>query len=205
MAKGEKHSLVQCRIEANQKVDQIVADKECSIREAMRELATSQGVPFDTLRHWYYKDSESKTDGVKVHPTQLPKSTAKDKAKVAAKIVKNINKALDQDEEDAMTTSHGQAARELADDLGGIVLADELYELFLAKILGVDDVIKANKELAEPMNSEKVIDQLLRLARNAGWTEPVVEEIESSTCDKCRVSSCPNRMCKNHKPKEEVS
>jgi hypothetical protein len=174
----------------------------------MRELAGSQGVPFGTLNFWYYRDNESSkgADG-KVQVPQVPKSTAKDKAKVAAKIVKNINKALDQDEDNVMSTAHGKAARDLANDLGGGVVAEELYELFLKKITEVDEVMKANKELTEPMSVDKVVDQLLRLARNAGWTEPVVEESvvqdTTSKCTKCVVKSCSNRMCDNHKPKKK--
>jgi len=209
MAKGEKHSLVQCRIEACQKVDEIVKAKDCSIMDAMRELAESQGVPFGTLNYWYYRDDESNKSHGKVQVPQVPKSTTKDKAKVAAKIVKNINKALDQDEEDAMSTAHGKAAKELADDLGGAVVAEELYELFLARILEVDNVIKANTELTEPMNAENVVSQLLRLARNAGWTEPEVEELqptsEGAYCGKCDivVKGCANRTCEFHKPKKK--
>jgi hypothetical protein len=141
---------------------------------------------------------------VKVHPPEVPKSTAKVKAKVINKIVENIAKAREKDEEAVMATAQGQAAKELADGLGGNVLAEELYELYLKKIDEVSKVITANKELTEPMNMHRVVDQLLRLARNAGWTEPVVEEPEKcdcNTCNKCFVTSCPNRACDNHVPK----
>jgi hypothetical protein len=207
MAKGEKHSLVQCRIEACQKVDEIVKDKDCSVREAMRELAGAQGVPYGTLNYWYYADDESKSGDLKVQVTQVPKSTAKVKAKVINKIVDNIAKARIKDEEGAMATAHGQAATELAADLGGAVMAEELYDLFLKKIEEVSKVITANKELKEPMNADAVVTQLLRLARNAGWTDPVVEEPEvqdtTSKCKRCKVVSCPNKMCDNHKPKKK--
>jgi hypothetical protein len=193
----EKKSLVQCRIEACSDIDRIVEQAEVSINEAMKILAGRSGVPYGTLNHWYYMDDESKNDP-KTQVTQPPKTTAKTKSKVAAKIVENINKALDKDEEDAMSTSQGKAAKELADQLGGAVLAEELYDLFLNSISKVDEIIKTNGELAEPINGDKIVDQLLRLARNAGWTEPVVVEIESNTCDKCKVSSCPNRTCLNY-------
>jgi hypothetical protein len=207
MAKGEKHSLVQCRIEACQKVDEIVKEKDCTIRDAMRELAGAQGVPYNTLKHWYYKDDESNKGGVKVHPPQVPKSTAKVKAKVINKIVENIAKARERDEEAVMATAQGQAAKELADGLGGNVLAEEMYELYLKKIDEVSRVITANKELTEPMNMHRVVDQLLRLARNAGWTEPVVEEPEKcdcNTCNKCVVTHCSNRTCDNYVEKKKV-
>ncbi|MEE9122014.1 MAG: hypothetical protein V3U56_12120 [Syntrophobacteria bacterium] len=204
MAKGKKHSLVQCRIEACQKVDEIVKEKEVSIREAMRELAGSQGVPFNTLRHWYYKDDESNKSGLKVQPPQVHKSTAKVKAKVINKIVDNIAKARKKEEEDAMSTSHGQAARELADGLGGAVLAEELYELFLKAVSKVDEIIKANKELEDPMQPHKVIEQILRIARNSGWEEYKPPE---GLCEKCKIKdrkvTCPNRTCENNVPKKK--
>jgi len=208
MAKGEKHSLVQCRIEANQKVDAIVEDKGCTIKDAMRQLAGEEGVPFGTLNFWYYRDSESgKSADGKVQVPQVPKSTAKVKAKVINKIVDNIAKARIKDEEDAMSSAQGKAAQELADDLGGKVVAEELYELYLKKIDEVGKVITANSELSEPMNADNVISQLLRLARNAGWTEPVVEEPEiqdtTSKCKRCVVKSCPNKMCDNHVEKKK--
>jgi hypothetical protein len=209
MAKGEKHSLVQCRIEACQKVDAIVEDKGCTVKDAMRELAGAQGVPFGTLKFWYYRDDESNKAGGKVQPPQVPKSTAKVKAKVINKIVDNIAKAQAQDEEDAMSSAHGQAARELADGLGGQVMAEELYELYLTRIDAVSKIISANSQLKEPMNADKVITQLLRLARNAGWTEPVVEELpptsEGAYCGKCDivVKGCANRTCEFHKPKKK--
>jgi hypothetical protein len=201
---GDKASLVQCRIEAVQKIDEIVESEDVSIRKAMKMLAGASGVPFDTLRYWYYRDDESSISGGKTPPTQDPKKTVENKAAVAAKIVKNINKALDQDEEDAMSSSQGKAAKELADKLGNKVVKEELYELFLRKIAEVDSVIKANKELELPMDTDNLTIQLLRLARNAGWTEPVVEEPEKcdcNTCNKCFVTSCPNRACDNHVPK----
>jgi len=195
----EKKSLVQCRIEACGDIDRSAEQKEITIKDAMKILAGRSGVPFGTLNHWYYMDDESKTDP-KTQVSQPPKTTAKTKSKVAAKIVENINKALDKEESDAMSTPQGKAAKELADGLGGAVLAEEMYELFLKSINRVDEIIKANKELVDPMHSDKVTDQLLRLARNAGWTEPVVEEpAESNTCNKCKVSSCPNRTCLNYR------
>jgi hypothetical protein len=207
MAKGEKHSLVQCRIEACQKVDEIVKEKDCSVVDAMKELAGAQGVPFGTLNFWYYRDDESKKGYGKVQVPEVPKSTAKVKAKVINKIVENIAKAREKDEEAAMATAQGQAAKELADGLGGNVLAEELYELYLKKIDEVSKVISANRELTEPMNMDRVIDQLLRLARNAGWIKTVVEEpvVQDTTkkCTKCVIKSCPNKMCDNHKPKKD--
>jgi hypothetical protein len=205
----EKKSLVQCRIEACGDIDRIVEQKEVSINEAMRILAGRSGVPYGTLNHWYYMDDESKSDP-KTQVTQPPKTTAKTKSKVAAKIVENINKALDKEEEDAMSTSQGKAAKELANQLGGAVLAEELYELFLNSVNKLDEIIKANKELAEPMSTDKITDQLLRLARNSGWTEPVVEELpptsEGAYCGKCDivVKGCANRTCEFHKPTKKV-
>jgi transposase-like protein len=193
---SDKQSLVQCRIEACQTIDEIAKRLDVPLAEAMRQLAGDTGVPFNTLKFWYYRDDES---SMNTPPPQVPKTTAKTKSKVAAKIVDNINKALDKDEDDAMATSQGKAAKELADGLGGAVLAEELYELFLNSVSKMDEIIKANKELAEPVGSDKIIDQLLRLSRNIGWTEPVVEEIESNTCNKCKVSSCSNRTCDNYR------
>jgi hypothetical protein len=204
---GDKASLVQCRIEAVQKIDEIVEAEEVSIRKAMKMLAGASGVPFDTLRYWYYRDDESSKSGGKIPPTQEPKKTAENKAQVAAKIVKNINKALDEDEEDAMSSAQGQAAKELADELGGAAVKEELYELFLRKIAEVDSVIKANKELQLPMNTDSLTTQLLRLARNAGWEEPVVEEpakCDCNTCNKCVVTHCSNRTCDNYVEKKKV-
>jgi len=212
MAKGEKHSLVQCRIEACQKVDEIVKAKDCTIKDVMRELAGAQGVPFGTLKFWYYMDDESNKAGLKVQPPQVPKSTAKVKAKVINKIVDNIAKAQAKEEESAMSTAHGQAAKELADGLGGKVVAEELYELFLKKVADVDNVITANKELKEPMDTDKVVSQLLRMARNAGWEleeVAVIEEPEPTSegayCGKCDivVKGCANRTCEFHKPKKK--
>jgi hypothetical protein len=202
----EKKSLVQCRIEACSDIDRIVEQTEVSIVEAMKILAGRSGVPYGTLNRWYYMDEESKNDP-KTEVAQPPKTTTKTKSKVAAKIVENINKALDKEEEDAMSTSHGKAAKELANSLGGAVLAEELYELFLKSVSKLDEIIKANKELAEPMSTDKVTDQLLRLARNVGWTEPVVEEPKvqdtTSKCTKCIIKSCPNKMCDNHVEKKK--
>jgi hypothetical protein len=204
MAKGKKHSLVQCRIEACQKVDEIVERDDCSIKEAMRTLSGETGVPAATLNFWYYNDPESNKGDMKVHVPEVPKSTAKTKAKVINKIVDNIAKAQAKEEEAAASgDSLFDAAHELAGTLSGAVLAEELYELFLKRIAEVDKVIKANDQLEEPMRMDNVVDQLLRLARNAGWTEPVVEEPESNTCDKCKVTSCPNKLCKNNKPKKK--
>jgi len=208
MAKGEKHSLVQCRIEACQKVDEIVKRDDCSIKEAMRLLSGETGVPAATLNFWYYNDPESNKGDMKVHVPEVPKSTAKTKAKVINKIVDNIAKAQAKEEESA-ASGDGlfDAAHELAGSLGGAVVSEELYELFLKRIAEVDKVIKANDQLEEPMSMHSVIDQLLRLARNAGWKEPVVEEPEKcdcNTCNKCVVTACPNRACDNHVPKKKV-
>ncbi len=204
MAKGEKHSLVQCRIEACQKVDEIVEANDCSIKEAMRELAGTQGVPFGTLNYWYYMDDESNKGDLKVQVPQVPKSTAKVKAKVINKIVDNIAKARIKDEEDAMSSAQGQAAKELADGLGGAVLAEELYELFLKAVSKVDEIIKANKELEDPMQPHKVIEQILRIARNSGWEEYKPPE---GLCEKCKIKdrkvTCPNRTCENNVPKKK--
>jgi hypothetical protein len=201
----EKKSLVQCRIEACGDIDRIVEQTEVSIMEAMRILAGRSGVPYGTLNHWYYMDEESKNDP-KTQVMQPPKTTEKTKSKVAAKIVENINKALDKEEEDVMSTSQGQAARELADGLGGAVMAEELYDLFLKKIEEVSKVITANKELKEPMNMNAVVTQLLRLARNSGWVEPVVvepEKCDCNTCNKCVVTHCSNRTCDNYVEKKK--
>jgi valyl-tRNA synthetase len=87
------------------------------------------------------------------------------------------------------------------------VLAEELYELYLKKIDEVSKVISANRELTEPMNMDRVIDQLLRLARNAGWIKTVVEEPEKcdcNTCNKCVVTHCSNRTCDNYVEKKKV-
>jgi hypothetical protein len=205
--KGSTESLVQCRIEACQTIDEIVEKDEVSIRQACRMLAGESGVPFDTLRRWYYLDEKS--SGVRVDTSQVPQNTQETKSKVAKKIVENINKALDNEEENAMSTPQGQAAKELANDLGGAVLAEELYDLFLKKIDEVSKVITANKELTEPMNADAVVTQLLRLARNAGWAEPVVEEPEIPKpywgCGKCKVTvkSCPDRTCTNYVEKKK--
>jgi hypothetical protein len=188
-------------------VDEIAKNDEVSIKEAMRTLSGATGVPAATLNFWYYNDPESNKGDMKVHVPEVPKSTAKVKAKVINKIVENIAKAQAKDEEDAMSTAQGKAAKELANQLGGAVLAEELYELLLNSVSKLDEIIKANKELAEPMSTDKIIDQLLRLARNAGWTEPVVEEpkVQDTTgkCTKCVVKSCPNKMCDNHVEKKK--
>jgi hypothetical protein len=211
MAKGEKASLVQCRIEAKQKIDEIAETKEVNKREAMRMLAGDTGVPFETLKYWYYRDDESR--GGEVPPPQPSKKTAKSKAKIAARIVSNIAKSQKKEADEAMAQANRDGAKALADELGGAILAEELYELFLKNVSKIDEIIAANKELADPMEPSKVIDQLLRMARNIGWIEgvvahlnPVIEpeevEVESNTCNKCVVISCPNRMCENHKPKK---
>jgi predicted transcriptional regulator len=204
MAKGKKASLVQCRIEACQTIDQIAKLKDLTIKDAMMQLAGEEGVPYTTLKFWYYRDSESKKSGSKVTPPQLPRSTPQTKAKVAARIVKNFAKAIKKEEEDALAAqANRDGAHALAQEMGGAFLAEELYELFLKKMTELDEIVSANKELSEPMDSTKVIDQLLRAARNSGWEEPVVEEVESNTCNKCKVTSCPNRACDNHKPKKK--
>lgn len=191
MAKGKKASLVQCRIEACQMVDSISEEQEVSINKAMKYLAGETGIPFNTLKHWYYKDEES---SVKVHPTQDPKNTAKAKAKVAAKIVKNINKALDNEEDSAMAQANLDGAKHLADELGGVVLAEEMYELFMKKIAELSEVITANGKLDDPVESTKITAQLLRLARNAGWEE---YKPPKDMCKKCKVT-CPDRTCENN-------
>ena len=194
MAKGKKHSLVQCRIEACQKVDEIVKEKDCSIRDAMRELAGSQGVPFGTLKYWYYRDDESNKSGGKVQPPEVPKSTAKVKAKVINKIVDNIAKARIKDEEDVLAAqANRDGAHTLANDLGSAVLAEELYEMFLKAISKVDQLIKTNNELNDPVDSDKLVTTLLRMARNAGWKEPEPK----------LVKYCSNRTCDNFMSKED--
>ena len=207
MAEGKKHSLVQCRIEACQKIDEIVKEQEVSKKKAMKLLAGETGVPFGTLNYWYYRDDESNKSGDgKVQVTQPSKNTVESKSKVAAKIVKNINKALDKEEAEALADSSVmKAAKELADGLGGAVLKEELFELFLRAINKVDEIIAANQKLDDPINSDGMVDTILRQARNLGWKEPDI--LKSNTCNKCKVSSCPNRMCKNHveKPKKKVT
>ena len=208
MAKGKKASLVQCRIEACQTIDEMAKAKDLTIKDAMLQLAGEEGVPYGTLKYWYYRDDQSSKSGGKVPPQQDPKNTTKAKAKVAAKIVKNFAKAIKKDEEDALAANaNREGAQALANELGGAVLAEELYELFLKAVSKVDEIIKANKELEDPINSDDMVETILRQARNLGWVEPVIEEVlESNTCDKCVVSRCPNRMCKNHveKPKKQV-
>jgi hypothetical protein len=194
MAKGKKASLVQCRIEACQKVDEIVEANECSISEAMRRLAGDNGVPYETIKYWYYRDEESSKSSGNVPPTQDPKNTAKAKAKVAAKIVKNINKALDNEEDSALAQANLDGARHLADELGGVVLAEEMYELFMKKIAELSEVITANGKLDDPVESTKITTLLLRLARNAGWEE---YKPPKDMCEKCKVT-CPDRTCENN-------
>jgi hypothetical protein len=114
----------------------------------MRELAGSQGVPFGTLKYWYYRDDESNKAGGKVQPPQVPKSTPEVKAKVAAKIVRNFARAIKKDEDDALAAqANRDGAHALANDLGSAVLAEELYEMFLKAISKVDQLIKTNNEL----------------------------------------------------------
>jgi hypothetical protein len=194
----------QCKIDAKAQIEK--RSEECGeVKKAMTELAGESGIPFHTLKRWYYdKDASIKTD-----TQQPPSNTQETKSRVATKIVENINKALDKEEEDAMSTAQGQAAQELANQLGGAVLAEELYELFLKSVNKLDEIVRANKELKEPMNNDKVIDQLLRLARNIGWTEPVVEELEPTSegayCKKCDivVKGCANRTCEFYKEKKK--
>ena len=202
----KKNSMVQCRIEACTLIDEMVAasketDEPLSVRKVMMTMAKESGIPFNTLDHWYYKDKES---SVKSHVTQdTDKAT---KTKVARKIIKNIANAIKKEEDEVGAKALRDAATDLADDLGGAILKEELYELFLKAIGKVDEVITASKNLDDPISPDAVVDQLLRQARNAGWVEPVVEEVESNTCDKCVVSSCPNRLCDNYvdKPKKKV-
>lgn len=206
---ANKKSLVQCRIEACKAIDDLVDahkddEKPLSVRKAMLQLASETGVPFGTLERWYYADDESRKSTLKTEGTQGTESSAKTKAKVVNRIVKNINKALDKDEEDALAAAANRdGAMALASELGDVVVAEELYELYLKQVAKVDEIINANKELSDPIRADSIISQLLRMARNAGWEEPVVEEVESNTCNKCVVKSCPNRTCENHKPKKK--
>lgn len=207
---AEKKSLVQCRIEACQMVDQLVEEREVSVNKAMKYLAGETGVPFDTLKRWYYKDDESR---VKTDPKQGAKNTTKAKAKVAAKIVKNISKAMKQDEEDALAAqANRDGAHALAGELGGAILAEELYDLFLKKVYELDDIISANKELEDPMDRSKIEDQLLRMLRNIDWTPhdnfcPICSATRGLTNKKSRTVtykvSCSDRTCNNHVEKEK--
>ena len=173
------------------------------VKDAMLQLAGEEGVPYGTLKYWYYRDDQSSKSGGKVPPQQDPKNTTKAKAKVAAKIVENLNKALDKEEEDALAANaNREGAQALANELGGAVLAGELYELFLKKTTELDRIIRANSELDDPMDAIKVIEQLLRMARNVGWEE---YKPPAGLCEKCRIEkvTCPNRTCENNVPKKK--
>lgn len=214
MAKGRKASLVQCRIEACNKIDEIKDRDESSVQAAMKLLAGEEGIPLGTLKYWYYMDEESRKSKVlEVQPPKVPGKTAKSKAKVINKIVDNISKAQAKDEEDALAAqANRDGAMSLADELGGAIVAEELYDLFLKKAYEVDRVIEANKELEAPMDASKVIDQLLRMARNAGWKEdeqfcPSCEYEQGKTNKTTRTVtykvSCSDRTCENHVEKQK--
>jgi hypothetical protein len=191
-------------------IDDIAKEQDVSVRKAMKYLAGDTGVPYGTLKYWYYRDDESSR---KTPPTQTPEKTNKAKAKVAAKIVKNISKAMKQDEEDALAAQGNRdGAKALADELGGAILAEELYDLFLKKVYELDEIVAASKELEDPIDQSKIIDQALRIARNVGWQE------YKDFCLKCTFTrglsnkksrtvtykvACSNRTCDNHIEKEK--
>jgi hypothetical protein len=197
----KRYSLVQCRIEACQKINKLVEQKSMSVRAAIRELSSQSGVPFDTLRRWYYKDDESKTpkkSWVKSDPTQTVDNSAKARAKVAKKVVDNIVKSLESDRSESQREHLRKTAVSQADDLGALKLGEELYEMFLTQTAKVDEIVDSNNELETPVDQSKFINELLRMARNAGWEEP-----EGKGCHQC---TCPDRTCENHKekPKKQV-
>ena len=164
----------QCKIDARAQIERR-KEEVGEAKKAMMELAGESGIPFGTLNRWYYqKDDEGPypIDGV----SQTSKNSAKVKAKVINKIVENITMATPQ--------GNREGAQALADELGGAVLAEELYELFLKKTTELDRIIRANSELDDPMDASKVIEQLLRMARNVGWEE---YKPPAGLCEKCRI------------------
>jgi hypothetical protein len=203
MAKGKRASLDQCRIEACQKIDEIVKEREVNKREAMRQLAGETGVPYGTLNYWYYRDDASKKD-LKVPVPQTVENSQKVRVKVARKIIDNMAKALDKERSEAQRETLKATAQEQAQELGDAVLAEELYEMFLKKIAELNKIILANTELDDPMDASKVIDQLLRMARNSGWEEYNPPE---GLCEKCKIKdrqiTCPNRTCENNVQKKK--
>lgn len=200
----------QCKLDACAQIKNFAETKDMGIRKAMKHLAGESGIPYGTLKRWYYDEKESVP---KNGNTQNPGNTTKAKAKVAAKIVKNISKAIKKDEEDALAAqANRDGAKALAKELGGAILAEELYDLYLKKVYELDEIIEANKELEDPMDASKVIDQLLRMARNVGWVEL------EGFCERCTFErglsnkktrtvtykvACSNRTCENHVEKEK--
>jgi hypothetical protein len=182
-----KQALVQCRIEARQKIDEYVEKREITKKQAMEDLAGETGVPFSTLRHWYYTDEESKSTNI--HTRQTTDNSGKTRARVAKKIIKNLSKAAKLDSEDIRDVAIQQAT-----ELGAGHLGPEIYEMFRAALSRVEEIISANETVESPNNPEVFYQDLLRVARNAGWTE------EEQYCSKCEivVTKCPNRMCENY-------
>jgi hypothetical protein len=205
-----KKALVQCRIEACQTIDELVAfhkddEKPLSVRAAMMQIAEDEGgVPYNTLKRWYYKDDESKV-GSKLTQPQAAEKAAKTKARVASKIVKNINKALDKEEEDAQAYWQRKAAGELAEELGGAVLAEEMYELFLKIVKEMDEFVRANKEIGFPVSINWIKQQLARMARNSAVAEENIEGVTSGELAKDVefIRYCSNRTCENFVSKSD--
>ncbi len=197
----------QCKIDACIQIDKR-AEEVGEIKKAMLKLASESGIPFGTLNRWYYqKDDEGPypTHGVQ----KSSKTHAKTKARVISKIVDNYKKAQDKDITESKAQASFEGAEKLAGELGGKVIREELYEMFLKAVSKVDDIIRANKEMKEPVDTDNMVNTLLRMARNAGWIEPVVEEPEPTSegayCKKCDivVKGCANRTCEFHKPKKK--
>lgn len=195
----KKYSLVQCRIEACQKIDELAEKEKISKNKAMKLLAQQTGVSFNTLEWWYYSDPESGKSSVVSQGTQTVDNSNKVRTKVAKKALQNLVKSVDEQRSDSQRETLRATADEQLSEAGTVIVAEELYELFRDSTSKVDQLITANSELEDPINAEKLYVEILRLARNAGWEEPKCA-CDGAYCERCEITvgKCPNRMCKNY-------
>jgi hypothetical protein len=193
----------QCKIDARAQIEKR-KEEVGEAKKAMTELAGESGIPYYTLKRWYYKENDE-DPRVMRDPRQTPENIAKRRAKVAVKIVKNIAKAIKKEEEEAQAYWQRKAAGELAEELGGAVLAEEMYELFLKIVKEMDEFVRANKEIGFPVSINWIKQQFARMARNSDVAEEDVEGVTSGELAKDVefIKYCSNRTCENFVSKSD--
>jgi hypothetical protein len=184
----------QCKIDACAQIEKRKQEVG-GLRKALRELATESDIPYDTLKRWYYKNDDEVLSSVTTE--QPPKNTTQSKVKVARKIFSNLKKVLDADLPDSTRESIEATVDQQRQEVGNLVVAEELYEKFFSQVTTLDEYIRINIKMDNPVDPDKIVSQLLRMARNAGWQEP---KPPADLCEKCKVT-CPDRTCENNVPK----
>lgn len=181
----------QCKIDACAQIEKRKQEVG-GLRKALRELAAESDIPYDTLKRWYYKNDDEVLSSVTTE--QPAKNTTQSKVKVARKIFSNLKKVLDADLPDSTRESIEANVDQQRQEVGNLVVAEELYEKLFSQVTTLDEYIRINIKMDNPVDPDKIVSQLLRMARNAGWQEP---KPPVDLCEKCKVT-CPDRTCENN-------